>query len=191
MRHRKTSTVDSGIEPNDVLGTSARTVASVRGYTASQFIGAPVLANEEFFEALDALNAIAERHTVLINVTSSFREPGARLDDAVADPAAMSNHLVGHAIDMNLQSRSGAFSSRELRRDNLPLLPPEICGVITDIRSNPHLRWGGDFELEDPVHVDDGLNHRAAARWHAKFRTLHPTSIAEGAHASALPTSKA
>lgn len=38
-----------------------------------------------------------------------------------------------------------------------------------DISSDQTLRWGGDFSKEDPVHIDDNLNHRNPARWDAKL----------------------
>jgi len=31
------------------------------------------------------------------------------------------------------------------------------------------LRWGGDFNKEDPVHIDDELNRRNPHRWDRKL----------------------
>lgn len=169
-------------------GAGDTKVVSLRDYRAPQFIGEPVRVDEDFFWALDVLNTIAERRAVQIYVTSSFRKPDAVLENAVVESARTSNHLIGHAIDMNLKSASGFFESHDLKRDNLPSLPAEIRQVIRDIRADPILRWGGDFTCEDPVHIDDNLNQRDAALWLAKFRVLHPIAYADGSMVSAPPT---
>ena len=35
------------------------------------------------------------------------------------------------------------------------------------------IRWVGDFQVSDPVHVDDALNVRDPAAWQAAFAALH------------------
>jgi len=118
---------------------------------------------------LDRLNQYALDCKVKIFVTSSAREPGRSVSGAIVPPASRSNHLVGHAIDMNLQSASGFFNSSALKKSNVPNLPDEIRKLIELIRADEVLRWGGDFNPEDPVHIDDMLNHRNAVRWDAKL----------------------
>jgi hypothetical protein len=171
----------------DTPGVDEVRAASLQDYWAPQFIGDPIRADEDFFWALDILNTIAEANAVQIYVTSSFRDSAAILEQAIVEPARTSNHLVGHAIDMNLKSANGFFDSQRLRRSNLPSLPSEIRDVIEGIRGNPILRWGGDFELEDPVHVDDNLNQRDKTQWLAKYRVLHPVVYAEGAVTPTTP----
>ena len=77
--------------------------------------------------------------------------------------------MVGHAIDMNLQSASGFFNSGKLKKSNFNNLPGEIRDLIGKVRDDQVLRWGGDFNKEDPVHIDDELNHRNAPRWDLKL----------------------
>jgi hypothetical protein len=84
-------------------------------------------------------------------------------------PASRSNHLVGHAIDMNLQSASGFFNSSKLKKSQFANLPGETRKLIGLIRDDEVLRRGGDFSPEDPVHIDDKLNHRNRNRWDAKL----------------------
>jgi hypothetical protein len=106
---------------------------------------------------------------VKIFVTLSAREPGRSVSGAIVPSASRSNHLVGHAIDMNLQSASGFFNSSQLKKSNLANLPDEIKDLITLAKNDEALRWGGEFNPEDPVHIDDKLNHRNPGRWDLKL----------------------
>ena len=141
----------------------------IKTYTNSQFIGKELRADVDFIPHLDRLNQYALDCQVKVYVTSSAREPGSSVSGAIAQPAARSNHLVGHAIDMNLTSASGFFNSRKLKRSNLANLPAEIRDMIELVKGDEVLRWGGDFNREDPVHIDDGLNHRNRDRWDLKL----------------------
>ncbi len=141
----------------------------IKIYTNSQFIGRELRADVDFAPHLDRLNQIAQDCGVKIYVTSSAREPDRGVAGAIVTPAARSNHLVGHAIDMNLQSASGFFNSRKLKRSNFDNLPVEIRDFLNRVRADEVLRWGGDFNREDPVHIDDNLNRRNPARWDLKL----------------------
>lgn len=146
--------------------------SSLRVYTGSQMIGRAVRIDEEFAPHLDRLNRFARDLDVEVYVTSSFRRPSDALRASIVPPARRSNHLVGHAIDMNLKSTSGFFSSQRLRKDALGDLPDEVREVIERVRQDDVLRWGGDFPHEDPVHIDDALNVRQPERWEKKFKSL-------------------
>ena len=141
----------------------------IKTYTNSQFIGKELRADADFIPHLDRLNQYALDCQVKIYVTSSVREPGRSVSGAIAPPASRSNHLVGHAIDMNLKSASGFFNSRKLKRSNFANLPAEIRDLVELVKADKVLRWGGDFNREDPVHIDDGLNHRNRGRWALKL----------------------
>ena len=141
----------------------------IKIYSNTQFIGKEMRIDVDFIPYLDRLNQYAKDCKVDIYVTSSAREPGRTVRGNIVPPASRSNHLIGHAIDMNLQSASGFFNSRKLRRSKFHLLPKEIKKLIKLIRDDSALRWGGDFSKEDPVHIDDNLNHRNPDRWDAKL----------------------
>ncbi len=141
----------------------------IRRYRNDRFEGKELRADVDFFPFLDRLNDFATRCGVHIHVTSSARDPGRDVHGAIVPPAGRSNHLVGHAIDMNLRSASGFFNSKALQRDALAQQPEEIRGFIDMVRADPELRWGGDFTREDPIHIDDALNHRFPAIWDAKL----------------------
>lgn len=137
----------------------------LKSFTGSQFIGKIVLADVEFIPSLNKINQLATKDGLKLFVTSSARLAGAKLGGAVVPPASRSNHLVGHAIDMNIQMGATLFNSDKL--GNFGSLPSQIKTFLQAIRDDAVLRWGGDFN--DPVHIDDGLNLRDAAAWNAKF----------------------
>ncbi len=141
----------------------------LRTYSNSRFIGETLRVDADFFPALDRLNVYAEDCGVEIYVTSSIREPRQKLRGTIVPPASRSNHLVGHALDVNLKSKSGFFNSRKLAKKHFGKLPKEIRRFIGKVRKDAELRWGGDFRPEDPVHIDDGLYQADAALWKRKL----------------------
>ena len=155
-----------------LLDTTPSDVCILGPYHNVRFVGAEILADADFFPVLDRLNDFADAAGVEIHVTSSFRDPERAPSGAIVPPASRSNHFVGHAIDMNVKSGSGFFNSRALRRANLPALPGEVRNFIQQVRDAPDLRWGGDFNPEDPVHIDDGLNRTDPDRWQSKLDSL-------------------
>lgn len=137
-------------------------------FSGSQFIGKPVLADLEFIPHLETINTLSKTNGLKIFITSSTRSLGVPVGGAVFTPAKMSNHFVGHAIDMNIQMGGTLFNSNAL--GNFNSLPPAIKTFLNAIRSHPVLRWGGDFG--DPVHIDDGLNIREPNTWKQKLSTI-------------------
>ena len=150
----------------------------LKSFVGSQFIGKPVLADIEFLSALKKINKLAKKHQVKIHVTSSARQQGLSVAGAIVKPASRSNHLVGHAIDMNIQSSDGFFDSKALKKSKLDDLPANVKAFIQAIRSDSNLRWGGDFNNQDPVHIDDALNIKDAALWDQKFSVIQSELIA-------------
>ena len=148
----------------------AQTV-DIQPYANTRFIGERLDADLDFHPHLDRLNELADSLGVEIWITSGFRRAGRAVSNAIVTPARMSNHLVGHAIDMNLRSSAGFFNSKKLRRAKLDQCPQEIRDFITGI-ADLGLRWGGNFSKEDPVHIDDNLNHGDPGLWKDKFQAL-------------------
>jgi hypothetical protein len=141
----------------------------IRIYRNDRYIGNELRADVDFFPLLDRLNRFAADCDVEIFVTSSTREPGRTVTGAIVPPASRSNHLIGHAIDMNVRFDGRLFDSTALKRDTLLNLPAAVREFIELVRADATLRWGGDFNPEDPVHFDDGLNRRDPALWDSKF----------------------
>ena len=161
--------VDTAVNAVRALADAESDRCEIRTYVNSQFIGKELQADLDFLPHLDRLNQYAADLGVQIHVTSSAREPGRTVSGAIVPPAGRSNHLVGHAIDMNLQSSSGFFNSTKLKRSNFDNLPNEIRDLLNRINEDEVLRWGGNFNKEDPVHIDDNLNNRNPERWDRKL----------------------
>ena len=72
---------------------------------------------------------------------------------------------------MNVQYDGRLYNSKQLRRNNLNNLPRPITAFIEAIREDDHLRWGGDFSEEDPVHIDDDFFHQQQMMYMAKLHS--------------------
>lgn len=155
------------------LGANSERVCGPVAFTASNFRG-PVSADPDFVPSLQAMNNYAIANNVRILVTSSFREEDDDLDSAVVAPSAMSNHLVGHAIDMNIEygTNFGSLCNSTCLGQSESGWPAEVRGFINDIREDPELRWGGDFATPDVVHIDDGLNVDDPEEWSDRYDVL-------------------
>lgn len=150
----------------------------VTTFTSPRFVNKPVLADVEFLDELQRVDDFAAKNELIIVVTSSARQQGVPIGGAIVPPASRSNHLVGHAIDMNVKLDGRLFNGDDLANPNS--LPAPIQQFIGSIRNDPVLRWGGDFD--DPVHIDDGLNLRLPGVWDAKFPIIQT-----GLHALVSP----
>ena len=141
-------------------------------FSGSQFIGKPVLVDIEFVSELNKINTFARDFGLQVFVTSSARQQGVAVGNTIVMPASRSNHLVGHGIDMNLKKDGDSFNSSALRKSALRRQPKAVRDFIKAIRNDDTLRWGGDFGVEDPVHIDDALNRRDAMAWEEKFHII-------------------
>ena len=101
-----------------------------------------------------------------------MRRQGVAVGNSIVPPASRSNHLIGHAIDMNLKLDGKFFNSSALRKSSLRQQPKAIQNFIKAIRGDSILRWGGDFTAQDPVHIDDGLNLREPIVWDEKLQII-------------------
>lgn len=137
------------------------------------FVGRDVLCHADFVPALRRVAELADGWGVQVYVTHSMRYPGRLVSGAVVKPATRSNHLVGHAIDMNVRWRGELFTSRHLA--DLANVPSDVRDFIRAInpQEDVHLRWGGTFATPDVVHIDDGLNLRDPEGWERKYNQLH------------------
>lgn len=144
-------------------------VTKLEAFKSPRFIGKPLLADIEFFDSLEKIDQFATDNNIKVFITSSTRLQGSVVSGAIVRPASRSNHLVGHGIDMNVMLGERLFNSDALNKSNLKNLPKGIQDFIQSIRNDPILRWGGDFNPADSVHIDDGLNFRDSSAWDVKF----------------------
>jgi hypothetical protein len=147
-------------------------------FAGSQFIGKPVLADVEFIAHLQRVNQFAAAEGLQVLVTSSARRHGVAVGGTIVPPASRSNHLIGHAIDMNLKKDGQLFNSAALKRSRFRRLPTAAKRFIKAIRDDEVLRWGGDFTREDPVHIDDATNIKNPPLWEQKFPIIQADLIA-------------
>lgn len=137
----------------------------MKNFTASNFKG-ECNVDEDFIPSLEKMNNIAINHGVTVIVISSFRVD-ANVKGAIVTPATHSNHMVGHAIDCNLQHNGMYYNSAKMQNDK-----GDIFNFIQECKSKG-IRWGGDFGKPDPVHFDDGLNIKNVALWNEKYNAIH------------------
>ena len=141
-------------------------------FGGSQFVGKPTIVDAEFILELQKINQFAAEGGLQVHVTSSVRRQGLAVGNSIVPPASRSNHLVGHAIDMNLKLDGKFFNSAMLRKSNLRRQPKAVKDFIKAIRNDSLLRWGGDFTPQDPVHIDDGINRREPTVWDEKLQII-------------------
>ncbi len=148
-------------------------------YKSANIIGyenKPIIVDTEFLPSMYKIDSYAKENGVIIYVTSSFRTPDQKLTGAIVPPSKKSNHLAGHAIDMNVYYDGILYDSRSLKKSNMAKLPPNVRNFINDVRNNKALRWGGDFNTEDPVHIDDDLGANPNV-WQSKFEACQQYGI--------------
>lgn len=138
------------------------------------FRGAPLRIDREFRPCIELLGGLALNHGIRIFVTSSLREPGKPVANAIVKPAQFSNHHVGHAIDMNLLDGDRLIRSDELGDlGALSNSSPRAHAFLMQVSGlKRYFRWGGEFTIKDPVHIDNGLNVFHAQAFAGKLREL-------------------
>src|SRR6185503_15529398 len=116
-------------------------------FKASNFQG-QCRVDEEFAPLLFQMNEIAVKQNMIVVITSSLRKD-TNVVGAIVEPAKMSNHLVGHAIDCNVINKAtGEFFNSKKMGDGTG--PDEI--FLEDVDRNTDLRWGVAFMKPDSVH---------------------------------------
>ncbi|MEL6867657.1 MAG: peptidoglycan-binding protein [Bacteroidota bacterium] len=138
-------------------------------YEGSRFIGKACQADVEFLPMLEKINVYAEQADVFIFVTSSFRTT-TNVNGAIVKPATFSNHLAGHGIDMNLKYGNNKFANSKVLT-KYPNVPAPVKQFLKSIIDDDQLRWGGEFNDKDPVHIDDGLN-RNRTKWNKRYQAM-------------------
>ncbi|MDR1468266.1 MAG: M15 family metallopeptidase [Spirochaetaceae bacterium] len=117
-----------------------------------------VIADEGFETYLYTMDRLAAQYNLQIKVQGEgFRQADSPVKAAIVPPSATSNHLVGHAVDVNIVYNGTWYNSSAL--GNYSSLPQAIKSFITGCK-NAGMRWGGELSTPDPVHFDDGLHLR-------------------------------
>jgi hypothetical protein len=140
----------------------------MKQFSSSNFKGNCTI-DEDFEPTLMKMSSIAQKYNITVVVNSSYRED-TNVHGAIVKPATHSNHMIGHAIDCNLQLNGKLYNSSLMQSDT-----GIVKQFINEVKA-AGLRWGGDFGKPDPVHFDDGLNIKDMAKWTAKYNKLHSSN---------------
>lgn len=136
---------------------------SIRVYRHERLVGEILRASTSFFPRLDMLMDLCIAHEVRLHITSSLREPYRSVTNAIVEPSKLSNHYVGHAIDMNIIHDQRFYNSTRLK--HFEALPRQVQAFLNAVHNPDEMRWGGRFSKPDVVHIDDGLNLRDRDRF--------------------------
>ena len=142
---------------NHIKTDHFQTLAEYEGEHIRGFRGEQILVNKDFIDELQLVDQYAGETDVELIVNQSFRVVNPKRGTVVR-PVDNSNHKVGFAIDFNIKYNGKKFKSEEVRRQNLSSLPPNVQTFFQKVRSNKNIRWGGEFNKEDPVHIDQPIN---------------------------------
>jgi len=127
--------------------------------------GRQILVHKNFIPYITELDEYAKRNNVKLVINQSYRFSGQKVSRSVVNPVKLSNHLAGFAVDFNIVHNRIKYFSSDLKRSNLKNLPQDIQNFINDIRQYEYLRWGGDFNREDPIHIDNPINIDNRKEW--------------------------
>ena len=109
------------------------------------------LVHQGFVATVTRLNTQAIAASVSLRINQSFRVQGLPPTGAVVPPATNSQHLIGHALDLNIVDGSTVNTSAMFIAGSQSQGAKDfIKGVKQD-----GIRWGGDFSPKDPPHFDD------------------------------------
>ena len=108
---------------------------------------------------------------MFIHVTSSFRT-SSNVKGAIVKPATRSNHMAGHAIDMNVIYDNKTKSANSVMLGKYPNVPEPVKRFIKSIIDDKGLRWGGKFNATIPYTLmmdlmaiwPDGINDTRPCR---------------------------
>jgi hypothetical protein len=130
------------------------------------FRGRQILINKSFKTYMAKIEEFAGKNGLKLIVTHCYRplnEPSLR--GTIVAPANYSNHHAGFAVDFNIKYQGLIYNSYHLKKSNLISLPEGIQVFINEVRNDAELRWGGDFHIEDPIHVDYPINSKNFDKW--------------------------
>ncbi|MGI8477965.1 MAG: DUF882 domain-containing protein [Thermomicrobiales bacterium] len=144
------------------------------------FSGKPIEADPEFFPSLDKIDECAGKSAITVDVASAYRteDDQKTLTGKTNETANRSNHLAGHAIDMNPiwtddKGKAQRCDSKCLAKpDELPKAIKDFnqclkdaglrcCGEALDSNGKP-----------DYPHIDDKLNLNNPKKWQERHDAL-------------------
>lgn len=128
----------------------------------------------DFKPCLNEMEYTAGKKNVVVYVTQLYRKDGVDPINPVVPPSSTSNHLVGHAVDFNLDTPLGwcngdcmayAYYSKSYNSYAYEFLHAMVAAGY---------RYGVVWTPSDPVHIDDGLNVYDKSKWDRLFNEIQP-----------------
>ena len=112
--------------------------------------GDEIVVNAGFVSGMDALDRIAADLGLRLHLNQTFRLENVPVAGAVVPPATKSQHLIGQAVDLNIVDGPTVVTAQMFRAHTAP---PRAVQFVSAAKQ-AGLRWGGDFNPDDPVHFD-------------------------------------
>ena len=109
------------------------------------------LMHQNFAASVATLNTEAARASVHLRVNQSFRVQGVAPSGAVVPPATNSQHLIGHALDLNIVDGNTVNTAAMFAAGTQSKGARDFIDAV----KKRGIRWGGDFSPKDPPHFDD------------------------------------
>lgn len=142
-----------------------KSLTEYRGKYLIGFRGRQILIHRGFLAHMSKIENYANKNEIKLVIIQSYRHNKQLLTKQIVTPSQKSNHLAGFAIDFNLIYHGTTYFSQDLLRANLKDLPINIQNFVNHIQRDKKLRWGGDFMIQDPIHIDCPLNIDNPALW--------------------------
>lgn len=139
----------------------------IKGYN-----GKKVLIHLDFLPTIQIIDDCCKDHGFIFWVTNSFRKETDILKGTVVDPAKMSNHKTGCALDGNLQHIATKEWFNSVKMGDGKGIDEKLIQAIVDAG----VRYGGDFRTADNVHFDNGLNVKNPERWKILYQEVQNTT---------------
>jgi hypothetical protein len=82
---------------------------------------------------------------LVLLVNHSFRTKEQNLHGKIVKQGKSSNHLIGFAVDFNIEYKGKHYNSEHLKKSNHSNLPKPVKIFIDNLRNDRNIRWGGDL----------------------------------------------
>lgn len=140
--------------------------SKIKGYYHDVYV------EDGFKSYMSIIQDEASKNGIMFYVTQAYRKDGVDPIDPIVKPSSTSNHLVGHAVDANLDTKYGwcngdCMEKAWFSRIYNPQAYDFLHGVV-----NRGVRFGVSFN--DPVHFDDTLNINHKSTWDRLFADIQP-----------------
>ena len=122
---------------------------------------------------LKKLYTLAKEKQVTIKINQALRIIGVPVSGAVVPPSSKSQHLIGHAFDLNIVDGSNWNTSINFKKKTASENAKKIIKSLKD----GGYRWGGDWSIPDWPHFDSYLDKHSLA-YDVKF-FLNQRTISE------------